>query len=105
LEKLFKAWGFRLVPGVVAGDRRAARRVVVPVAGRTPQSVDYVAWLNLQSANLSRDDPITADLSQIAMASSGILQPIEGATTTFVPLIQTTADSEKIPVEKVKGLP
>jgi ABC-type uncharacterized transport system involved in gliding motility auxiliary subunit len=105
LEPLFKAWGFRLVPGIVAGDRHAARRVAVPVPGRAPQTLDYVAWLTLQSANLSHDDPITADLSQIAMASSGILQPIEGATTRFEPLMQTSDEAEQIPVDKVKGLP
>jgi ABC-type uncharacterized transport system involved in gliding motility auxiliary subunit len=105
LEPLFKAWGFRLVPGIVAGDRHAARRVAVPVPGRAPQTLDYVAWLTLQSANLNHDDPITADLSQIAMASSGILQPIEGATTRFEPLMQTSDEAEQIPVDKVKGLP
>jgi ABC-type uncharacterized transport system involved in gliding motility auxiliary subunit len=105
LETLFKAWGFRLVPGIVAGDRHVARKVVVPVEGRTPQAMDYVAWLNLQASNLSHDDPITADLSQIAMATSGILQPIEGAKTGFAPLIQTSIEAEEIPVDKVKGLP
>ncbi|HYM71463.1 MAG TPA: Gldg family protein [Stellaceae bacterium] len=105
LERLFKAWGLRLVPDVVAGDRRNARRVGVPVPGRGAQAMDYVGWLNLQKANLNRDDPITADLTQITMASSGILQPIEGATTKFEPLIETSTEAEKIPVEKVKGLP
>jgi ABC-type uncharacterized transport system involved in gliding motility auxiliary subunit len=105
LGRLFKAWGVKLVDGVVAGDRRTARRVAVPVQGRGPQALDYVAWLNLQSDNLSRDDPITADLSQIAMATAGILQPIEGASTKFEPLIQTSTEAEQIPVDKVKGLP
>ena len=105
LPRLFNAWGFKLVPDSVAGDRRDARRVAVPVEGRGSQTLDYVAWLNLQSDNLSRDDPITADLSHIAMATSGILQPIEGAATKFDPLIQTSAEAEQIPVDKVKGLP
>ena len=105
LPRLFNAWGFKLVPDIVAGDRRDARRVAVPVEGRGSQTLDYVAWLNLQSDNLSRDDPITADLSHIAMATSGILQPIEGAATKFDPLIQTSAEAEQIPVDKVKGLP
>jgi len=105
LEPLFKAWGFRLVPGVVAGDRLAARRVEVPGQGGTPLALDYVGWLGLKAENLSRDDPITADLSQLTMASSGILQPIEGAATKFDPLIQTSADAEQIPVAKVSGLP
>jgi ABC-type uncharacterized transport system involved in gliding motility auxiliary subunit len=105
LDRLFQAWGFKLLPEIVVGDRRAARRVAVPVQGRGSQAMDYVAWLNLQSDNLSRDDPITADLSTIAMASSGILQPVEGAATKFEPLIQTSAEAEQIPVDKVKGLP
>jgi ABC-type uncharacterized transport system involved in gliding motility auxiliary subunit len=105
LDRLFKAWGFKLLPNVVAGDRRAARRVAVPVEGRGSQAMDYVAWLNLQADNLSRDDPITADLSQIAMATTGILQPVEGAATKFDPLIQTSSEAEQIPVDKVKGLP
>src|SRR3984957_8872639 len=57
LPRLFNAWGFKLVPDIVAGDRRDARRVAVPVEGRGSQTLDYVAWLNLQSDNLSRDDP------------------------------------------------
>ncbi len=105
LERLFTAWGLKMLPDVVAGDRRRARRVGVPVPNRGSQAMDYVGWLNLQAEDLSRDDPITADLTQITMATAGILQPIEGASTAFAPLIQTSTDSEKIPVEKVKGLP
>src|SRR5204862_1128042 len=33
LELLFKAWGLKLLPNTVAGDRRHARRVVVPTPG------------------------------------------------------------------------
>lgn len=105
LDRLFKAWGVTMLPGVVAGDRRDARRVAVPVQGRTPQAMDYVAWLDLPAANLNRDDPITTDLSQITMATAGILEPINGATTKFEPLIRTSTDTEKIPVAEVKGLP
>ncbi len=105
LDRLFKAWGVTLLPGVVAGDRLDARRVAVPVEGRGPQTMDYVGWLDLPAANLNRNDPITADLSQITMATAGILEPDAGATTKFEPLIQTSIDAEKIPVDKVKGLP
>lgn len=105
LEKLFKAWGLTMLPGVVAGDRRDARRVAVPVEGRAPQAMNYVGWLDLPAANLNRDDPITADLTQITVATAGILEPENGATTHFEPLIRTSTDSEKIPVDQVKGLP
>ena len=105
LETLFKAWGLTMLPGVVAGDRRDARRVAVPVEGREPQAMDYVGWLNLPKENLNREDPITADLTQITMATAGILEPENDATTHFAPLIETSTDSEKIPVDQVKGLP
>jgi ABC-type uncharacterized transport system involved in gliding motility auxiliary subunit len=105
LEKLFKTWGLVLMPGVVAGDRADARRVAVPVQGAAPRAMDYVAWLDLPKANLSHDDPITADLSHVALATAGILQPIEGAKTRFEPLVQTSLDAAKMPVDQVKGLP
>jgi ABC-type uncharacterized transport system involved in gliding motility auxiliary subunit len=102
LDKLFAAWGVDMVPDMVAGDRTAARKVNAGSAGRV-QAVDYVAWLNLRSANFNKDDYITADLSQINMATSGILQPHEGAKTTFEPLIQTSPQAMKIPAEKFQG--
>lgn len=105
LDRLLKAWGVTLLPGVIAGDRLDARRVAVPVPGRPPQTMNYVGWLDLPPANLNRDDPITADLSQITMATAGILEPVNGAKTTFEPLISTSTDAEKIPVEQIKGLP
>jgi ABC-type uncharacterized transport system involved in gliding motility auxiliary subunit len=39
------------------------------------------------------------------MASSGIIEPLEGAKTTVEPLITTSPDSTKIPAEKLTGLP
>jgi ABC-type uncharacterized transport system involved in gliding motility auxiliary subunit len=105
LNRLMKAWGLRMLPDVVAADRKDARRVGVPVPGRGSEAMDYVGWLNLPAANLNRDDVITADLNTVTMASAGILEPVEGATTKFEPLIQTSPDAEKIPVDKVRGLP
>lgn len=105
LEPLFKAWGLRLLPNVVAGDRENARRVGVPVPGRGEEPMDYIAWLALRPPDLSRSDMITADLHQVNLASAGILEPLAGAKTRLVPLLTTSRESEKIPVAKVKGLP
>jgi ABC-type uncharacterized transport system involved in gliding motility auxiliary subunit len=105
LERLFKSWGIEVPSKTVVGDRRNAQRVGVPVPGRGTRPLDYIAWLNLQAANLNRDDMITADLSHIMMASSGIIEPLDGAKTTIEPLITTSPDSTKIPPEKLTGLP
>jgi ABC-type uncharacterized transport system involved in gliding motility auxiliary subunit len=104
LDKLFAAWGLDMVPGKVAGDRRDARRVNAGTGSRV-QPIDYVAWLALKEDNLNKDNLVTGDLSQINLASAGILTPRDGATTTFTPLITTSEDSEEIPVDKVEGLP
>jgi ABC-type uncharacterized transport system involved in gliding motility auxiliary subunit len=105
LERLFKSWGFEVPAATVAGDRRDAQRVGFPVPGRGTRPLDYIAWLNLKAANLNRDDMITADLSHINMASSGIIEPLADAKTTIEPLIMTSADSTKIQAEKLIGLP
>ncbi|HXY99848.1 MAG TPA: Gldg family protein [Stellaceae bacterium] len=104
LDKLFAAWGIELEKDKVAGDRRDARRVNIGTSGRV-EPMAYVAWLALKEDNLNRDDPITGDLSQVNMATAGILKPLSGAKTTFEPLITTSTDAEEIPVEQVQGMP
>jgi ABC-type uncharacterized transport system involved in gliding motility auxiliary subunit len=105
LERLFKSWGFEVPPQTVAGDRRDAQRVGVPGPRGGSRPLDYIAWLNLKADNLNRSDMITADLSHVMMASSGIIEPLEGAKTAVEPLITTSPDSTKIPAEKLAGLP
>ncbi|MGE5201916.1 MAG: GldG family protein, partial [Acidobacteriota bacterium] len=104
LDVLFKAWGVEMRPKVVAGDLAAARRVNAGTGSR-PVPVDYVAWLSLKSDALSHDELATGDLDQLNMATAGILDPIKDAKTSFVPLIQTSTQSEEIPADKVQGIP
>jgi ABC-type uncharacterized transport system involved in gliding motility auxiliary subunit len=105
LQQLFKSWGFEVPDKTVAGDRRDAQRVGVPGSRGGTRPLDYIAWLNLKADNLNRNDMITADLSHINMASSGIIEPLEGAKTTIEPLITTSLDSTRIPAEKLAALP
>jgi ABC-type uncharacterized transport system involved in gliding motility auxiliary subunit len=105
LPRLFKSWGIEVLPGVVAADRASAQRVNVPVPGRGPETLDYVAWLDLRAGDLDRRDVITADLNHVAMATAGVIRPLPKATTTLEPLITTSPDSTTIPVDKVMGMP
>jgi ABC-type uncharacterized transport system involved in gliding motility auxiliary subunit len=104
LDKLFAAWGVEMDKDKVAADRRYARRVNIGSASRV-RAVEYVAWLALKEENLNRDDPITGDLSQINMATAGVLKPRDGAKTTFTPLITTSSDAEEISADQVQGMP
>ncbi len=88
-----------MVPKMVAADRANAERVNAGTDTNV-QAVDYVGWLTLKKDNLSHDNPITADLSQINVATPGVLEPLPGAKTTFAPLISTSTDSMEIPADK-----
>ena len=100
LERLFKSWGFEVPANTVAGDRRDAQRVGVPGSRGGTRPLDYIAWLNLKADNLNRTDMITADLSHVMLASSGIIEPIEGAKTTIEPLITTSPELDEDPGRK-----
>jgi ABC-type uncharacterized transport system involved in gliding motility auxiliary subunit len=105
LRRLFKSWGIELLPGVVAADRRNAQSVNVPVPGRGPVTLDYVAWLDLRGDELNRRDTITADLNHVTLATAGIIEKLPKTETTVEPLITTSSDSMEIPVDKVTGMP
>jgi gliding motility-associatede transport system auxiliary component len=99
VDRLFAAWGLRLVPKMVAADRTDAQRVNAGSATNI-EPVDYVGWLTLKADDLDHDNPITADLSRINVATPGILEPLAGAKTAFTPLITTSTDSMEIPADK-----
>ena len=104
LPELFKAWGITMDDGQFVADLGLAQRVQTGEAG--PRSVvDYVAWLNVQPAMLSRDDVVTADLGALNLASAGALRQAEGATTTFTPLIRSSDQAMLAPVSKVRFRP
>lgn len=87
LNVLFKAWGLQMVPGKVLGDGANAMSVSVG-EGRPPAR--HAAWLNLPRHSLDQSDVSTAGLENITVATAGILKPLEGAKTQFVPLIQSS---------------
>ena len=114
LKKLFASWGIELVPGQLATDIDAATRVGIG-RGPRPQSVEYVAWLQLGENNFDKNDFVTADLKQVVMASSGYLKPTAvkgkddkdkgGNGVTITPLIQTGLHAMSVPVSRVQFQP
>lgn len=87
LAVLFEAWGLRLRPGEVLADGSHAL-AVGRGAGQRP--VRHVGWLNLPAAALDQQDVTTAGLESLTLATAGILEPLEGATTRFTPLLQSS---------------
>jgi ABC-type uncharacterized transport system involved in gliding motility auxiliary subunit len=87
LAPLFKAWGLRLVPDQVLGDGSYAMSVSM---GQGQRAVRHAAWLSLPKSALDQDDISTAALENLTVASAGILEPLEGAKTRFIPLLQSS---------------
>ena len=87
LEPLFKAWGLRMLPDQVLGDGSYAMAVSM---GQGQRAVRHAAWLSLPKQALDQDDISTAALETLTVATAGILEPLEGAKTQFVPLVQSS---------------
>jgi ABC-type uncharacterized transport system involved in gliding motility auxiliary subunit len=100
LKKLFDAWGIGFDPAKVVADPTGAWRVRANPDERV-QAVDYLAWFNIQNG-ISHDDPATADLQQVTVASSGYLTKQDGAAIEFTPLLTSSAQSGLIAVDQVK---
>lgn len=87
LEPLFKAWGLRLRPGEMLVDGSYAMAVGM---GAEQRPVRHPAWLSLPRAALDREDVTTAALENLTVASTGILEPVEGEKTRFTPLLHSS---------------
>lgn len=87
LEPLFRAWGLRLRSGEVLGDGAYAMAVGM---GQGQRAVRHAGWLNLPATAMDQKDVTTAGLETLTVASAGILEPLEDASTRFVPLIQSS---------------
>ncbi len=97
LDALFKAWGLQLLPGKVLGDGANAMSVSM---GPDKPPARHAAWLNLPSHSLDQSDISTAGLENITLATAGILKPLEGAKTHFLPLIQSSEYSMPFDVQR-----
>lgn len=87
LPALFKAWGFEMLPGKVLGDGAYAMSVSM---GQGERPARHPAWLTLPRQALDPSDVATVNLETLTVATAGILRPLEGAKTRFVPLIHSS---------------
>jgi ABC-type uncharacterized transport system involved in gliding motility auxiliary subunit len=104
LDALMRAWGVTLVKGKVVGDRANAVEVNLGQSADM-QSADYLPWIDVQSDGFNHDDPVTAQLGQVTLATAGALEPVTDAGTGFEPLIRSSDQSELIDVARTEGQP
>ncbi len=104
LPQLFKAWGIGFNPQKVVLDGRLAQQVEVQDNPHDP-IVLYPTWLRIGRAQMNHKDQVTANLSDLNLATVGALFPTKGATTHFVPLISSSDDASLISTSRLKLTP
>jgi ABC-type uncharacterized transport system involved in gliding motility auxiliary subunit len=100
LRQLFDAWGIQFDPTKVVGDLTGAWRVRTG-GNDDVQAVNYVAWFNIRDG-INHDDPATADLQQVTVASSGFLSKAPNAKIDFTPILSSSDRSGLIPLDEVR---
>jgi ABC-type uncharacterized transport system involved in gliding motility auxiliary subunit len=100
LKPLFDAWGIQFDPTKVVGDLTGAWRVRAG-GNDEVQAVDYVAWFNIRDG-INHDDPATADLQQVTVASSGFLSKAPNAKIDFSPILSSSDRSGLVPLDQVR---
>jgi len=104
LGPLLAAWGVSMPEGKVVGDGSLAQRV--QMGGYGPDAIkDYVFWLGIRSDFMSSDDIVTGSIDVLNIASAGVLEPLDGATTSFIPLVSTSAVATLYDASRAVGQP
>ena len=103
LGTLFSHWGVAIPPGRLAGDRSLAWRVNAGSADQ-PVPADYLVWLGVTGEHMAQNDPVTARLPVLNLASAGYIERCADSSLELEPLLSTTQDSAPVPVDVVAGL-
>ena len=70
----------------VVADLDLALKVRMEQGGRL-LTFDYPVWMNVTPHTFDQDDIVTGNLGNLGFGTPGYLEPEEGATTTFTPLV------------------
>ncbi|PRB76521.1 Gldg family protein [Pseudomonas sp. MYb185] len=101
LGPLLAAWGVAYDPEQVVLDARLGMSVS---RGQGQLPARHIGWLEVEQQFMSRDDTVTAPLQLLNVATAGALQPVEGASTQFLPLLSSSANSALTPSSRFSGM-
>ena len=104
LGKLFQAWGVELVKGKVVSDLPLAKKVQIQHQSR-PRVVDYPVWIGLTKDYLNGEDIVTAQISNVVLASAGILKKKDDAETEFTPLMESGKEAMQMESSRLAFMP
>ena len=102
IDDLLSAWGATLGDEVVA-DLDLALKVRMEQGGRV-LTFDYPVWMNITPHTFDQDDIVTGNLGNLGFGTPGYLEPANGATTTFTPLVTTTSRAAQFTTAQVAAV-
>lgn len=101
LAPLLATWGVNYDPEQVVLDSRLGMSVS---RGQGQPPARHIGWLEVEKQFMSPDDTVTAPLQMLTLATAGALQPLDGATTQFFPLLSSSSHSALAPVIRFSNL-
>ena len=90
IPELLSAWGIEYDRTKILTDSDMALRVML---GQGSRPVAHLGMLGVQRNGLTEDDVVTSRLETINISSSGAIGPLDGASTRFDPLIQSSSNA------------
>ena len=102
VDELLAAWGVTLGEDVVA-DLELALKVRMEQGGRI-LTFDYPVWMNITPQTFDPADIVTGNLANLGFGTPGYLEPADGATTTFTPLVTTTSGAAQFTPAQVAAV-
>ena len=102
LGPLLETWGVEVPDRRLVGDRSMALTINAGTATR-PVPAEFLVWLGVSAEHLAQDDPVTARLPTLHLASAGFIRQSEGSPLVLEPLITSSPDSGPIDVDAVRG--
>jgi ABC-type uncharacterized transport system involved in gliding motility auxiliary subunit len=96
LPRLFAAWGVVFDPKTVVLDR--SRALQIELAG---SNLNHPAMLGLGSQELNHNDVVTASLQRVNLSTTGSFDLAPDTQSRLLPLIQSSAEAEKVPAQRV----
>ena len=102
LPRLFQAWGIAFDPAKEVGDLKLAQRVQL---SQDAPPVAYPVWLRIGRDQISDDDPVTANIQVMNLASAGSFRLVKNATTKFTALVNTSNQASLLDVAQARLMP
>ncbi|MBT7286411.1 MAG: ABC transporter [Rhodospirillaceae bacterium] len=101
LETLLNAWGVSVPTDHVIADFETSQQVNAGQAG-AQRIVRYLVWLQMDGANLTPDDVITADLGPMMIANAGTILTLPDTGVEVTPLISTGLQAMRLETNMVR---